>query len=738
MNLFHESKKVLDKDGKVNPLGPYGKQKLTGREVSTYFRRNKVKDPQIKKAVEVALDLQGAMSVASSEIKKFYGDKILKSKEVQSALKYANESVEYDIREDLNEFRRYIVKGPRGEVKVTANSESDAITRARSGHMANTPRSAFSARMEGSFWGQDKMAKKAASHFSKNTHVRLVKDKNGYSRATISKKDKEKIAQLKRDGYKEVPIEALDKEDEKTVKDVIGQLNKAVKAHKGQVKTLTKDLKDSVNENYRKLAQKGMGTETKKDARVGLELDYYDSKGNKHMGKITKKTATGYSVQDDKTRKTHTFKFHDRVEAKKLLAASNEFDKNPLKGFPYNEELQKNIQEEVRSVLGEAPYDKADVKKVKVLEKKLKNMLKEVDKTMRGSGLSAPAFADIRSGISKGLKSIEKFYRVAKQIPMKPTKPGQQPQASISDILKMGDEINEAKMPFKSPTGWSFKEEGKDTIVLTQSKSSHYPRPFTRMTKEDFKLLQKVIGQVKISESINEVKKQEVDAMKKVSKDMQSVLKSYQKIANMGDKELKNTKHNASYKKVLDARDAILTMIGTLNTQMLLKKESYDISDTYRVMNDSQHCELIEDKVLKFTKVKDKSLEKHLKFVTKKVGAKLEKIAGGFQVSDTDMKGFTAVVDYIFDKSIKKNMLDGGGMSDVNMVNEGKYSKYSDLLLKKQRMPDNADKTQINKQISKERQKLNMSMWEDAIEENMERGIMKKMRKGRVAKGMPR
>jgi hypothetical protein len=94
--------------------------------------------------------------------------------------------------------------------------------------------------------------------------------------------------------------------------------------------------KIQMSENYRKLAQKGMGTETKKDARVGLELDYYDSKGNKHMGKITKKTATGYTVQDDKTRKTHTFKFHDRVDAKKLLAASNEFDKNPLKGFPYN------------------------------------------------------------------------------------------------------------------------------------------------------------------------------------------------------------------------------------------------------------------------------------------------------------------------------------------------------------------------------------------------------------------
>ena len=40
MNLFHEAKKVLDKDGKVNPLGPYGKMKLTGREVSTYFSRS--------------------------------------------------------------------------------------------------------------------------------------------------------------------------------------------------------------------------------------------------------------------------------------------------------------------------------------------------------------------------------------------------------------------------------------------------------------------------------------------------------------------------------------------------------------------------------------------------------------------------------------------------------------------------------------------------------------------------
>jgi len=93
MNIFQEAKQILDKDGKVNPLGPYGKSKLTGQEVASYFRKNKVSDPQVKKAVEVALDLGGAYDIARKEIAKFFGDKILKSKEVQYALKFANEEV---------------------------------------------------------------------------------------------------------------------------------------------------------------------------------------------------------------------------------------------------------------------------------------------------------------------------------------------------------------------------------------------------------------------------------------------------------------------------------------------------------------------------------------------------------------------------------------------------------------------------------------------------------------------
>jgi len=102
-NVFQElkeKKNVLDKDGKVDALGPYGKSKLTGMEVNAYFKKNKVTDPKVKKAVEVALDLAGAHSVATKEIAKFYGRAMLKSKEVQKALKYANESfVDFEVSE---------------------------------------------------------------------------------------------------------------------------------------------------------------------------------------------------------------------------------------------------------------------------------------------------------------------------------------------------------------------------------------------------------------------------------------------------------------------------------------------------------------------------------------------------------------------------------------------------------------------------------------------------------------
>ena len=127
-----------------------------------------------------------------------------------------------------------------------------------------------------------------------------------------------------------------------------------------------------------------------------------------------------------------------------------------------------------------------------------------------------------------------------------------------------------------------YKEESVETEMTSTSSVAMPEIPLGRKHK------------VMKRKDLEEVTRQEVDAMKKVSKDMQSVLKSYQKIANMGDKELKNTIHNKSYKQVLDARDSILKMIGTLNTKMLLRKEDTELNEEvilYRI-KDIQKPEL--------------------------------------------------------------------------------------------------------------------------------------------------
>ena len=69
-----------------------------------------------------------------------------------------------------------------------------------------------------------------------------------------------------------------------------------------------------LDENYRKLAMKGIGTETKKGARVGLKTDYYlPSNGDKSFGKITRVSKDGYEIEDEKTKKTYKFKFYDSM-----------------------------------------------------------------------------------------------------------------------------------------------------------------------------------------------------------------------------------------------------------------------------------------------------------------------------------------------------------------------------------------------------------------------------------------
>jgi len=99
----------------------------------------------------------------------------------------------------------------------------------------------------------------------------------------------------------------------------IEKIKRGLTKDKNVAKALKLANEETVSENYRTAARHGMGTEGKKEARVGLELDYYDKTGTKYMGKIVKKDSKGYTVKDDKTGKMHTFVYHDRIKARKFL-----------------------------------------------------------------------------------------------------------------------------------------------------------------------------------------------------------------------------------------------------------------------------------------------------------------------------------------------------------------------------------------------------------------------------------
>tara|TARA_Y100000033_G_C2752525_1_gene114685 strand:- start:483 stop:1817 length:1335 start_codon:yes stop_codon:yes gene_type:complete len=76
-----------------------------------------------------------------------------------------------------------------------------------------------------------------------------------------------------------------------------------------------------IGENYRTLAQKGMGTETPASISMNKEMDYYDHKGNKRQGKVIRKDKEGYIVKDLDDGRNRKFMYLDREKAKDLLRA---------------------------------------------------------------------------------------------------------------------------------------------------------------------------------------------------------------------------------------------------------------------------------------------------------------------------------------------------------------------------------------------------------------------------------
>ena len=86
------------KDGKVDALSKMGKQKLTSLEISNYYKDNPsqkkaARDKDVKKGIELALDLGGAQTYAVKELEKFKRG-LSKHPAVKKALQHANEQVE--------------------------------------------------------------------------------------------------------------------------------------------------------------------------------------------------------------------------------------------------------------------------------------------------------------------------------------------------------------------------------------------------------------------------------------------------------------------------------------------------------------------------------------------------------------------------------------------------------------------------------------------------------------------
>ena len=166
-------------------------------------------------------------------------------------------------------------------------------------------------------------------------HVRATMNDKGKTSAYLNKKRDQKDAQMKKNDpgqQKSMPNYTSNFIDKgKAVKNATKRglrptpydTMSGVKPNKMQ--KLQRGMKEStdLDENFRTLATKGMGAETKKTINVGRDVDYFEPKnGDKRQGRVTKIHATGYHVKDEKDGKTHSFTFHDRAKAKKMLESN--------------------------------------------------------------------------------------------------------------------------------------------------------------------------------------------------------------------------------------------------------------------------------------------------------------------------------------------------------------------------------------------------------------------------------
>ena len=172
-----------------------------------------------------------------------------------------------------------------------------------------------------------------------------------------------------------------------------------------------------LDENFRKLAMKGMGTETKRDAKVGVTTDFYLPKnGDKRSGKIMRVSRDGYEIMNDgemspkEKGMKYTFKFYDPQLAKKLMSENyeigNDYAKHTLRVTP------GQLESDVDDMLGIAQKKNLSMRETlaklwgmtesknpfeKKVNEKEDEMVKKVTKTMTGKK-PTPVEVDPKTG----------------------------------------------------------------------------------------------------------------------------------------------------------------------------------------------------------------------------------------------------------------------------------------------------------------------------------------------------
>ncbi|MAL34518.1 MAG: hypothetical protein CMK95_00470 [Pseudomonas sp.] len=254
---------------------------------------------------------------------------------------------------------------------------------------------------------------------------------------------------------------------------------------------------------------------------------------------------------------------------------------NPLKGFPYNEELDDNFVKPLEESLEEA----RDAEFVE-LEFRNKNdaikAYKHINNKLYPGG-NQPFEDIVQEGKWLQFENVKDVKEVLKVF-----KKGGLNFKITGGNLKLGESLEEAKnlMPEIQKivdTKGAAKVSG---VMLDMFTASVIVKAYEKVNDSNKKKMEKASIRMLVNlahkvmgmkeENLQEVTDKEINAVKKLSKDIEKIKKDYFKITKMGDKTLQSQAFNRQYESILKAQQDILKIIGDMTTLKLMQKEELE------------------------------------------------------------------------------------------------------------------------------------------------------------------